>query len=345
MNHGAGMLRPWRPFWVAAMAFAYLGCMGGTGTDTENGVYVSAQVIDSSGDPVANIELNVLDLTARADSNASTPLYDQNVFLSTDDSGRVSFFLKKNGTFMASGKRGDSVLFIDTLRTKAPVSVPGSPGGLGNPTFLVETPVQATGKLRLTSGLMVDTGRVMLRGTKLASSINDSGDYNLGWLPSAAQKIDITVTYEGHPRETRFVKVSAQGSQLTVHAGSPAGRCLADSTASVVPALNSTGSLSSKSDVARIAGKACAHRVGAKVRVLEINPAGAVVRSLGDYVIPSADAPSLWDGADSDSSAVPTACIEPEKNLSNGLTGRATLRLANRDIVLNDFKNGKGCLQ
>jgi hypothetical protein len=344
MTGGNGFLRQWRPAWVAATACALLGCMGGTGTDTENGVYVSAQVVDSSGDPVGNVEISVLDLSARVDSTLTNPLYDQNVVLVTNDSGKVNFFLKKNGTYMAAGKRGDTVLFIDTLRTRAPTGNPGSPGGLGNPSFLVETPVRASGKVRLNSGLTIDTGRVLLRGTTIMAALTDSGAYDLDWLPSAAQKAAVTIVYEGRARPIRYVKVSAQGTQLTVHASNVAGRCLSDSTASVSAALTTTGSLSSKADLARIAGKACAFRVGALVRVLEVGATGAVTRTLGDYVIPSPDAPKIWEVADADSSAVPAACIEPEHNLA-GLTGRATIRLANKDIVVNDFKSGKGCLQ
>jgi hypothetical protein len=346
MIEGPAFLRNRRSLWAAVSAFVIFGCMGGTGTDTENGVYVSAQVIDSSDKPVANVEVTILDLSARADSSSSTPLVDQNVMLTTDDSGRVNFFLKKNGSYMAAGKRGDSVLFIDTLKTKAPVGGgSGNPGGLGNPTFKVERPVQATGKLRLHSGLLVDTGRVLVRGTKIESAIRDSGAYNLGWLPSKAQDMNLTVTYEGRIRQTRYVKVSAQGSQLTVHFSTMTGRCQTDSISAVTPAQTTPGSLSSKADLARLVGKSCAPFVGTRVRLLEINGSGTVTRSLGEYVIPSPNAPKIWDAVDSDSSAVPTACIESEKNLNTGLTGRSTLRLSNRDILVDDFKSGKGCLQ
>lgn len=368
MNEGIGFLRqlrrtwnsPWHLLGVAATACALYGCMGGTGTDTENGVYVSAQVVDSSGEPVANVDVSILDLSARIDSTQSSPLY-QDVMLTTDDSGRVNFFLKKNGSYMAAGKRGDSVLFIDTLKTKVPSGTPHSPGGLGNPTFLVETPVAAKGKVRMASGLQVDTGRVILRGTKLMSSLKDSGTYDLGWLPPGAQKTAVTIVYEGRKREARYVKVSAKGNEVTVHASNLAGPCLADSTGPVTKARVHIGSLSTKADVARIAGKSCAYKVGALVRVIQVDTSGAVLRTLGDFVIPSAEAPKIWEGvagaglgklsatgvasADVDSSAVPTACIEPEKTNNDGLTGRATLRLLNRDIVVDDFKSGKGCLQ
>jgi len=368
MTEGTGFPRrlrrawnsPWHLLGAAAAACALYGCMGGTGTDTENGVYVSAQVVDSSGEPVANVDVSILDLSARIDSTQSSPLY-QDAMLTTDDSGRVNFFLKKNGAYMAAGKRGDSVLFIDTLKTKVPTGTPQNPGGLGNPTFLVETPIAAKGKVRMNSGLQIDTGRVMLRGTKLISGLKDSGSYDLGWLPPGAQKTAVTIVYQGRKREARFVKVSAKGNQVTVHASTLAGPCLSDSTGPVVAARVHSGSLSTKADVARIAGKSCAYRVGALVRVIEVDSTGAFVRTRGDFVIPSADAPKIWEGvatgglgklsaagiasADVDSSAVPTACIEPEKTSNDGLNGRATLRLSNRDIVVDDFKSGKGCLQ
>jgi hypothetical protein len=363
MNRGTGLLTFWRHPWVALSAYALLGCMGGTGTDTENGVYVSAQVVDADSNPVRNVDISVLDLQARSDSSGNSPLYDTSAMLTTNESGRVFFFLKKNGTYMAAGKRGDSVLFIDTLRTKAPTQVPGSPGGLGNPTFMVETPVRANGKVRLNSGLVVDTGRVMLRGTKIISSLRDSGSYDLGWLPSTAQKTSVTIVYKGRDRTQRFVKVSAKGSQLTVHASPFNGPCLLDSTEAITPARTHTGSLSTKADVARVVGKSCAYRVGAKVKILEIDSVGKVLRTLGDFVIPSPTAPKIWANvvnsglgksastvgaaqraADTDSSAVPVACIESENDPA-GLTGRASLGLTTREILVDDFKSGKGCLQ
>src|SRR5690606_30309972 len=134
----------------------------------------------------------------------------------TDNSGNAYFYLKKGGAYMTAGKRGDSVLFIDTLRIKD-ISGPMNSGSLGNPLFTIETPVRATGRVRLLSGLEIESGLVMLRGTRITSKLGDSGDYNLGWVPPSAQKTVVTVTYNGRAREQRFVKLSTQGGQLTAH--------------------------------------------------------------------------------------------------------------------------------
>lgn len=345
MTGGFGFLRQWRPAWVAMMTCALWGCMGGTGTDTENGVYVSAQVVDSSGDPVRNVELSVLELGARADSVVNDPVWqDETTRLTTDNTGTAFFTLKKGGTYMTSGKRGDSVVFIDTLRVRTPDDGTTG-GGLGSPQFLVESPVRATGRIRMLSGLEVDSGQVMLRGTRITSNVGDSGAYNLGWLPRSAQQTVVTITYSGRAREQRFVKLSAQGGQLTAHAATATGPCLADTLSSVALSQKRPGLLTSALDVARMVGAACAHRVGAQVTALEVDASGAVLRALGTYVIPAPDAPDLWETPEIDTTAVPLACVEPSRNLGAGLTGRATLRLTDRDIVVNDFKNGKACLK
>ncbi len=334
--------------WTALTAFALLGCMAGTGTDTENGVYVSAHVVTATGAPVANVNVSIHDLSTRADSTVTSPHYEEGASLKTDPNGRVYFYLKKNGVYMASGKRGDSVVFIDTLRMRGQGG--GTPvHGLGHPEFQVETPVRATGTVRFHSGLVPDSGRVMLRGTRINTTFSDSGVYNLGWLPPSSEKTLLTVTYQGTSRDTRYVKVTTQGVQLTVHGSTRDGHCLADSTDPVSPALSLTldGSLARTEDVARLVGKACAVQVGAVVRVLETDTAGKVIGERGSYVIPSPDASTPWDQLRTDmtGAAVPAGCIETESNLTAGLTGRATLRLAHGEILVNDFRNaGTGCL-
>ena len=318
--------------------------VSGTGTDTENGVHVSARVVNSSGAPVSHVEISVLELATRADSTLTSPLYDEQATLRTDLAGHVNFYLKKNGTFMAVGRRGDSTLFIDTLRTKVPPGNPLVSVGVGHPEFQVETPLQATGKIRFHSGLTVDSGHVLLRGTKIVSALTDSGTYHLGWLPPSVQKTTLTVTYQGRAREIRYVKISAQDARLTMHMSAAGAYCLTESTTDVRPDRTSAGSLSHTEDLARVVGRACAHRTGALVRVLEVNETGAVTNVHGSFVIPAPDAPNIW-GPGADSSAVPAQCIEAETNLTAGLTGRATLHLSDREIVVNDFRNGKGCLQ
>lgn len=337
-------------------ALALLGCMAGTGTDTENGVYVSAHVIDASGSPVANVNVTILDLATRADSTLTNPLYEEDASLMSDQQGRVHFYLKKNGVYMASGKRGDSVVFIDTLRTRNPASETPAIGGLGHPEFEVESPVRAHGRIRFHSGLKVDSGRVLLRGTRIVGDVSDSGTYNLGWLPPSSQKTTLTVAYQGRAREVRYVKMEATKSGLTLHASAASGQCLTDSvavTTPVSPALTLEGSPAT-ADMARLVGKACAHHVGALVRVLETDHSGRVLRTRGSYVIPDPDAPNVWEqagpndggrGSDMARAAVPSACVEEETNLAAGLTGRATLGLANGEIVVNDFRDDRNCLK
>lgn len=323
--------------------------MAGTGTDTENGVYVSAHVINAAGAPVANVQLSVLELTTRADSTITSPVHQDGASLTTDPSGRAHFYLKKNGTYMATGMHGDSVVFIDTLRTHVAPAGPSAIPGMGHPEFQVETPVRASGRLRFLSGLAVDSGRVMLRGTRIVSALSDSATYSLGWLPPSSQRTILTVAYEGRARDVRYVKASVNGSRLTIHAPANGAHCLTDSAAATTRALTREGSLADLAGQARVVGHACGVATGALVRLLEVDSAGIVKKSLGSFVIPAADAPAIWTrngmGEDMRQAAVPAACLESESNLTAGLTGRATLRLVEGEIVVNDFRDGKACLQ
>lgn len=326
-----------------------MGCMSGTGTDTENGVYISAHVINATGAPVANVTLNVLELTTRGDSTITSPVHEDGAVLTTDASGRAHFYLKTNGTYMTTGTRGDSVLFIDTLRTRVAPTGPTATPGMGHPEFQVEAPVRATGRLRFHSGLAVDSGRVMLRGTKIVSALTDSGTYSLGWLPPSSQKTVLTVAYEGRARAVRYVKVSVNEALLTVHAPANGAQCLTDSAAATTGALTREGSLATPAGQARLVGNVCGAETGALVRLLQVDASGIMQKSLGSFVIPDVDAPSIWTrngaGEDMGKAAVPAGCIESESNLTAGLTGRATLRLVNGEIVVNDYRDGTNCLQ
>lgn len=322
-----GVLRYWRLVGACLCTAFFVACMGGTGTDTDNGleVHVSAQVIDSEGHPVSGVEITVLDATARLDSGIQNPLTDTTLQLVSDSNGFVRFNLKKAGLYTVSGRDLDTVLFLDTVRAVAKPAGVILPG-YGNPQFKVERPVQAVGKVTLLSGLRADSGLAMVRGTKLQSLLSADGSYGLGWLPPSVEKFPLAIVYAVQAAETRYVKVVEQGSGWSVR-GTGTGRCLADSGAT--PLLGAGTS----NDLAGIAGAACKGLTGKVVRILKIDSTGAALGSLGEFVIPD---PAAELG---DSASVPMECVRPG---SPG-TSRASLKLSTGKIIVDDIIRGHGC--
>jgi hypothetical protein len=318
-----------RPLFGACLAaFSLSACLGGTGTDTENGleISVSAQVVDSTGHPVSGVTIAVHDATARADSGIPNPLVDSAIEIVSDSVGKVRFTLQKAGLYTVAGKVGDSVVFVDTVRAvEKPTGV--SLPGVGNPQFKVERSIRAAGKVRLLSGFSPDSGLAMLRGTKIQSVLDTGGSYMLGWLPPSAEKFPLAVGYSNKAVETRYVKVVAQGSGWAIRRTAGLERCMSDSATATT-----SGTLSATS-LEGAAGKACVGRKGTVVRILQTDTSGTVLGTLGDYVIPD-PAASLGD-----STSIPKACVRA------GIPGtsRATLNLTTGIISVDDIIRGNGC--
>jgi hypothetical protein len=318
-----------RPLFGACLAaFSLSACLGGTGTDTENGleISISARVVDSSGTPVSGVTLAVHDATARVDSGIQNPLLDSTVEIVSDSNGKVHFSLQKAGLYTVAGKVGDSVVFVDTVRALGKPSGVSLPG-VGGPQFKVERPIRAAGKVRLLSGYSPDSGMAMVRGTKIQSALDTGGSYMLGWLPPSAEKFPLAVGYGNKAAETRFVKVVAEGSGWSIRRTAGLERCMSDSTTATT-----SGNLSATS-LEGAAGKACVGRRGTVVRILQTDSSGSVLGTLGDYVIPD-PAASLGD-----STSIPKACVRP------GIPGtsRATLNLTTGIISVDDIIRGHGC--
>src|SRR4051812_8741343 len=116
-------------------AFVLAGCLsscilGGTGTDTENGVSnktdnqdpnkltgIAARVTDSLGRPLRGVVLRLFDPAYRPDLGtapvavATTPPES----LVTDTGGYARITLKAAGKFVVEGMQQDKTLFFDTL--------------------------------------------------------------------------------------------------------------------------------------------------------------------------------------------------------------------------------------
>jgi hypothetical protein len=182
------------------------GCLGGSGTDTENGlqpVNVTARVVDKDGAPAAGVRFTVSESHSRADSMLASPVVGNDTVLVTDGAGYVTFQLKQEGAYVAQGGSGDTVLFLDTLRAKIKRS-PILSGGAGSPLFHVEEPVRAKGRLRLLSGYSPDSGRIILQGTPLLWDLKKDGKYDLGWLPPSAEKLTLRVVYWASPPDSSW---------------------------------------------------------------------------------------------------------------------------------------------
>lgn len=197
--------RSFRKAAAALSAFVLAACMGGTGTDTENGiqpVLVMVRVVADGDVPVASVRIDVNHVYSRADSATESPVVEEDTAaLTTDELGFASFRLVMEGEYVAQGSVKDSILFLDTLRARSARDsiVSGSFGGI---LFHVEEPLRAAGRLRLLSGYRPDSGRIVLRGTKLLWKLGEDGAYDLGWLPPAAEKMTLRVVYWASPTDS-----------------------------------------------------------------------------------------------------------------------------------------------
>ena len=189
---------------ATAWALSLAGCLGGTGTDTENGVtvLVTVRVLAQDSAPASGISFTVFEVYTRADSLLDNPVVGgDTVPLVTDGGGFVTVLLKRAGSYMAQGSNGDTILFLDTLKPsygrKDSVGV-----GSNSALFQVENAVHAKGRVRLLSGYRPDTGTVMLQGTKRQSPIRKGGAFDLGWIPPSAEKLTLRVVYSASPTDT-----------------------------------------------------------------------------------------------------------------------------------------------
>lgn len=284
---------------AALTASLWLAACLGTGTDTENGIDVSARVLSPQGAPMASVEVRVHALDAGPEASAD-PLKDQDGVLRTDGDGYVHFTVRRAGIYMAEGLRGDSVLLLDTLTvSKSDTTV-----------FQTAGVQRLRGRLRLYSGYRVDTGLVFVRGSSIAASVNRDGEYDFGYVPAAAAGMAVGAQYDAKPTGQVFVKVADAGSTLVVDARftldttlapldgkanltlfkaseSATNVCLdAGSRLSVEPGISLRGSLANTRDIRVAAGYACSDKVGAQVKVEETSPDGKSNKDRGNFILP-----------------------------------------------------------
>ncbi len=202
--------RFWLPILsLAALATLLVGCIiGGTGTDTENGITdnkinqsalgITARIVDTSGNPVPGVLLTAVQPSFRPDSVNPTVL---NYAVSNDVSqkevvsnaqGQVGFSLSTSGTYIVEGSKAGQKLFFDTLKI-ADVKI-------GQPlTFHARPLHKFQGRVKLASGMRIDSGKVFVRGTSVVVQVDAAGAYNLGLLPFDISKMAIGLRFHSSP--------------------------------------------------------------------------------------------------------------------------------------------------
>lgn len=199
---------------LAAASVLLWGCiMGGTGSDTENGVTgenphpdvvslqgISARVVDGSGMPLQGIFLNLYPPSYRPDSAQApvSPLADPAAALVTDSDGYAGIALKSAGTFVIEGRSAGQIVFFDTLPVpdlKATASF----------TFRTRQVRSFRGKVRLASGMRIDSGTVFIRGTARSVKVDAEGGYDLGVLPEDVGRMAVGMRFASSPTVVREV--------------------------------------------------------------------------------------------------------------------------------------------
>jgi hypothetical protein len=123
--------------------------------------------------------------------------------LISDSSGYVSIDLKAPGKYVIEGRSAGQTLFYDTLavtdlKTAAPF------------TYRARALSAFKGKLRLASGMRVDSGSVFIRGTRCVAKLDDSGGYDLGSLPADVGRMAVGVRFSSSPTSVQQVTLSPQ---------------------------------------------------------------------------------------------------------------------------------------
>jgi hypothetical protein len=357
--------RPLYRFAVLSSAFALsatLGaCLGGTGTDTENGL----SVVNGSNQPMANVRIYVRPATATPDSAGADPVVEGSGTPVTDEKGFVRFTTDREGTFLVEGRRGDTVLFVDTLRSSQ-----------DNPQVIVaRTPVRLRGRIRLLSGYKTDTGLVFVRGTGLSARVKSDGTYDLGWGPADAFQLTVGLRYEASAAARAAVKVSARyhagiilnaldwtqptteelvlaRDSMTLYKAAQSPKtelCLEDESVTVAPAYTVVGSINDTTDVIIGTSMACGGHAGTLIETYSVNSGGQIVGKLGDFLMPDSIA---WGegrlgrpgspGTDFPASqqAILAACV---RSANQGVTYRTQVK-ENGEVRVEDLLRGDNCL-
>lgn len=325
----------------SSVALAFLlsamlaGCMGGTGTDTENGLepfQLQAFVVEPNGSPAPGVLLSVHRPSDRPDSAATSPLLSPEDSILSDDNGAFLLTLRERGVYILQGRRDDTTVLLDTL--KALPRDPSGPGPLFPMTFRIQGARQARGSIMLLSGYRAESGKVFIRGTSHLSAIGTDASYDLGSLPSSAEQLSVSVMHHSVPAGYRYIRIAATETGY-VALSSNGTACVEDPDAPAHAYLpTSPNGKTLDAYAPSLAGAACSGKPGTLVNVRLTDSSGTLLKSLGNYIIPLSS--SLVGGA----TALPESCLVP----GTDATPNGMLNLASGNILVTDLRRGPGCL-
>lgn len=180
---------------------------GGTGTDTDNSVVdkhtvtitgVSARVTDSAGAPLVGVSLRIFDPLYRPDSALTPAALVRNSAdsLVSDTGGYVRLHLTVPGKFVVEGLDAAKTLFFDTLAVADTQSASVY-------TFRARVAKSCKGKVKLASGMRIDSGRVFIRGTGHSVKVDTAGNYDLGILPIDVGRMGLGMRFTSRPVAVR----------------------------------------------------------------------------------------------------------------------------------------------
>lgn len=245
----------------ALAALALTACIiGGTGTDTENGAKpadstangITARVTDGQGAALAGVALRLFDPGYRPDLGLEPADLVNNApgTLVSDAQGKVRLSLKAAGKFVVEGSAGGKILFFDTLAVADPAQEASF-------TFRARATSAFQGKVRLASGMRIDSGWVFIQGTGRVSKVDPQGAYDLGTLPADVARMGLGVRFRSSPVA---VLRAVSASSMNDSAGYACKEVPADSAARVaLPAATVGADSQARLDSSQVAPalKAC----------------------------------------------------------------------------------------
>ncbi|MEO6095316.1 MAG: hypothetical protein ABIW76_06455 [Fibrobacteria bacterium] len=305
---------------LAAAALTSLclgGCIfGGTGSDTENGVDrsdqkktdtfeikgVTARVVDAEGKPLAMVNVFLFAPEYRPDTGDAqvSVMADTAKPPVTDSLGYVSLSLKAPGKFVVEGVLAGQTLFFDTLA--APDIKVATPF-----TFRVRATAAFAGKVKLASGMRIDSGTVFIRGTSRKARIDAAGNYHLGSLPADVARMAVGIRYAASPTSVQESKQVVIGtvSMTPTYACKDVPK---DSTARIT-AMSGKASTSVIADSIPARSKEDSSKLNTALKACDSLPTGSVVNVVSrNPAVP---------GQPNDSTAVPVLVLVDEKPVSS----------------------------
>jgi hypothetical protein len=197
----------------------FLGCMGGTGTDTDNGVAESGWHIrmeDGEGAPMPGVLLAAFSTSYLAEPgpgqgvvetgqtwDSTSSVWDAAIVGATSEVGWARLRFLSPGTYRveAMGQDGSSLGFT-TLAVE-------DTGRSDTLQFSRQGLRTIRGKIDLASGLILDSGRVYFSGTRHAAKVNGQGLFDLGTLAEGISAWPLELSYRARSSVVREITLES----------------------------------------------------------------------------------------------------------------------------------------